>query len=62
MAVSSSLLADHRFTPQKYYFSASATNCYYRQSKPQSLVRPEGLGKWICHSSHRAANPRFSGL
>jgi hypothetical protein len=34
-----------RSTPQKYYFSASGTNFCYRLSKPQGLVRLEGLGK-----------------
>jgi hypothetical protein len=33
-----------RSTPQKH-FSASGTRFCYRLSKPQGLVRPEGLGK-----------------
>jgi hypothetical protein len=33
------------FTPQKLYYSASGTHFCQRLSKPQSLVRPEGLGK-----------------
>jgi hypothetical protein len=32
-------------TPQKRYFSASGTHFCWRLSKPQRLVRPEGLGK-----------------
>jgi hypothetical protein len=32
-------------TPQKHYFSASGTHFCYRLSKPQGLVRLEGLGK-----------------
>jgi hypothetical protein len=32
-------------TPQKHYFSASGTHFCQRLSKPQSLVKPEGLGK-----------------
>jgi hypothetical protein len=39
-----------RFTPQKhYYFNASGTHFCYRLSKPQGLVRPEGLGKFKNH-------------
>jgi hypothetical protein len=34
-----------RSAPQKHYFSASETHFSYRLSKPQDLVRPEGLGK-----------------
>jgi hypothetical protein len=33
-------------TPRKHYFSASGTHFCYRLSKPQGLVRPEGLGKF----------------
>jgi hypothetical protein len=32
-------------TPQKHYFSASGTHFCQWLSKPQDLVRPEGLGK-----------------
>jgi hypothetical protein len=32
-------------TPQIHYFSASGTHFRYMSSKPQGLVRPEGLGK-----------------
>jgi hypothetical protein len=31
-------------TPQKHYFYVSGTHFCYRLSKPQGLVRPEGLG------------------
>jgi hypothetical protein len=34
-----------RFTLQKHYFSASGTHFCQRLIQPQSLVRPEGLGK-----------------
>jgi hypothetical protein len=34
-----------RFIPQKHYFSASVTHFCYRLSKPQAIVRLEGLGK-----------------
>jgi hypothetical protein len=34
-----------RPTPQKHYFSASATHFCYRLSKPKGLVSPEGLRK-----------------
>jgi hypothetical protein len=38
------------FTSQKhYYFYVSGTHFYYRLSKPQGLVRPEGLGKFKNH-------------
>jgi hypothetical protein len=48
MAVSwSALSAGRRSTPQKHYFSASGTHLCWRLSKPQSLVRPEGVGKVI---------------
>jgi hypothetical protein len=30
---------------EKYYFSSSGAHFCYRLSKPQGLVRPEGLGK-----------------
>jgi hypothetical protein len=33
-----------RSTPQKHYFSAPGTHLRHRLSKPQGLVRPEGLG------------------
>jgi hypothetical protein len=34
------------FTPQKpYFFNVSCTHFCQRLSKPQGLVRPEGLGK-----------------
>jgi hypothetical protein len=35
-----------RSTPQKHYFYASGTHLCSRLSKPQGLVRMEGLGKW----------------
>jgi hypothetical protein len=34
-----------RSTPQKHYFSASATHFCWRLSKPLGLVLPKGLGK-----------------
>jgi hypothetical protein len=34
-----------RSTPQKHYTAASGTNLCLRLSKPQGLVRPEGLCK-----------------
>jgi hypothetical protein len=34
-----------RSTPQKHYFSASGTHFCFRLSKPQGLVRLEGIGK-----------------
>jgi hypothetical protein len=43
----STLSADRHITPQKHYFYASGTHFCYRLSKPQGLVRPEGLGKLI---------------
>jgi hypothetical protein len=48
MAVRLSALRTGRcFTPQKHYFYASGTHFCYRLSKPQGLVRPEGLGELI---------------
>jgi hypothetical protein len=35
------------FTPQKHYFYACDTHFCCRLSKPQGLVRPEGLGNLI---------------
>jgi hypothetical protein len=50
------------FTPQKhYYFSVSGSHFCYMLSKPQGLVRPEGLDKFK-KLPHRASNPRPSGL
>jgi hypothetical protein len=43
----SALRAGRCFTPQKHYFYASGTHFCLRLSKPQGLVRPEGLGKLI---------------
>jgi hypothetical protein len=41
------------FTPQKhYYFPVCGTHFCERLSKPQGLVRPEGLGKFK-NSPHR---------
>jgi hypothetical protein len=40
-----SLTHQPHFTPQKHYFSASGNNFSWKLSKPQGLVRPEGLGK-----------------
>jgi hypothetical protein len=45
------------FTPQKhYYVYVSGTHFCYSMSKPQSLVRTEGLGKFT-NSPHRVSNP-----
>jgi hypothetical protein len=33
-----------RSTPQKHYFSAFGTHFCQRMSKPQVLMRPEGVG------------------
>jgi hypothetical protein len=50
------------FTPQKHdYFYVSGIHFSYRLSKPQGLVRPEGLGKFK-NSPHRVSNPRPFGL
>jgi hypothetical protein len=38
----SALLAS---TPQKHFFAASGTHFRYKLSKPQGIVRLEGLGK-----------------
>jgi hypothetical protein len=39
-------------TPQKHdYFYVSGTHFFYRLSKPQGLVRPEGLGNLKITSS-----------
>jgi hypothetical protein len=43
----SALCAGRCFTLQEHYFYASGTHFYYRLSKPQDLVRPDGLGKLI---------------
>jgi hypothetical protein len=52
-----------RFSPWKHYFSATGTNFCRTLSKPQGLVRPEGLGKLEkFHSPHRVSNPRPYGL
>jgi hypothetical protein len=46
------------FTPQKhYYLNVSGTHFCSRLTKPQGLVRPEGLGKFK-NSPHRVSNPR----
>jgi hypothetical protein len=48
MAVRLSAPRTGRFlTPQKHYFYASGTHFFSRLSKPQGLVRPEGLSKLI---------------
>jgi hypothetical protein len=43
----SALRASRCLTPQKHYFYASGTHFCKRLSKPQGLLRPEGLGKLI---------------
>jgi hypothetical protein len=51
-----------QFTPQKhYYFNASGTHFCWRLSKPQGLVRPEGIVKFEI-LPHPVSNPRPSGL
>jgi hypothetical protein len=48
MAVRLSALRTGRcFTPQKHYFYAFGIHFCQRMSKPQGLVRPEGLGNLI---------------
>jgi hypothetical protein len=43
-----SLTHPSHFSPQKhYYFNVSGTHFCWRLSKPQGLVRPEGLRKFI---------------
>jgi hypothetical protein len=45
------------------HFSASGTHFCWTLSKPQGLVRPEGLGKFKeIDSPHPVSNPRPSGL
>jgi hypothetical protein len=57
-----SLTHQPRFTPQKhYYFNVSGTHFCKTLSKPQGLVRPEGLNKFK-NSPHRESNPQPSGL
>jgi hypothetical protein len=52
-----------RSTPQKHYSSASGAHFCSGLSEPQSLVRPEGLGKLKkINSSHRVWDPQPSGL
>jgi hypothetical protein len=34
-----------RFTPYKHFSSVPGTHLYYRLTKPQGLMRLEGLGK-----------------
>jgi hypothetical protein len=48
-------------TPQKHYFYDSGTHFCLRLSKPQDLVRLEGLGKFK-KSPHRVSNLWPSGL
>jgi hypothetical protein len=43
----SALRTGRCFTPKKHYFYASGTHFCWRLSKPQGLVRLEGLGKLI---------------
>jgi hypothetical protein len=50
-------------TRQKhYYFYVSRTHFYYRLSKPQGLVRPEGLGKFKKITSSVIEPVTFSAL
>jgi hypothetical protein len=57
-----SLTHRQRCTPQKrYYFYVSGTHFCYKLSKPQGLVRPEGLGKFkkITSSGIESVTLRF---
>jgi hypothetical protein len=57
-----SLTHPPHFTHQKhYYFYVSGTHFCWRLSKPQRLVRPEGLCKFK-NSPYRVSNPRPSSL
>jgi hypothetical protein len=61
MVVSSTLRP--RSSPQKHYFSTSDTHFCYISSKPQGLVRVEGLGELKkIHSPHQVSNSRSTGL
>jgi hypothetical protein len=44
-----------------YYFYVCGTHFCWRLSKPQGLVRAEGLDKFK-NLPHRVLNPRLSGL
>jgi hypothetical protein len=48
------------FTPQEtlFFFNVSGTYLCYRLSKPQGVVRPEGLDKFKI-SPHRVSNLRL---
>jgi hypothetical protein len=51
-----------RSGPQKYYFSVFGTHFCLRLSKPQGVLRLEGLGKLkTIHSPHWVLNPRTFG-
>jgi hypothetical protein len=59
----SALRIGRALLPRNNYLSASGTHFCKRLSKPQGLVRPEGLGKLeSIHSPHRVSNPRRFGL
>jgi hypothetical protein len=50
------------FNPQKYYyFYVSGTHFCYRLSKPQGIVRPEGLGKFK-NSPHEVRERKNFGI
>jgi hypothetical protein len=51
-----------RSTPHKNYLYASGTHFCQRLSKPQGLVRPEGIGKLKKKLPHWASNQRPSVL
>jgi hypothetical protein len=50
-----------RSAPQKHYFSAPGTHFRYRLTKPQGLVRQEGIDKWGGEIilPHLVSNPRL---
>jgi hypothetical protein len=53
----SALRTGHTFLPRNIFFNVSGIHFCYRLSKPQGLVRQEGLGKFKI-SPHRVSNPR----
>jgi hypothetical protein len=58
----SSLLTDRTLLPRNIiFFNVSSTHFCQRLSKPQGVVRPEGLGKFKI-SPHRFSNPRPSAM
>jgi hypothetical protein len=47
--------------PRNIFFNVSGTHFFYKLSKHQDLVRPEGLGKFKI-TPYRVSNSRLSGL